>query len=97
MDTASKRPGSITFFLVGLVLLVTVAGGAVMLYPFAGCPKCEGRGLHRMVDAQGPPDIKGVSFQSEMCDYCFDRKAVNWLKRSRWGPDDAPKPPIYKN
>ena|SRR6185436_1736244 len=97
MEVPTKRPGSITSLLVGLVLLVTVAGTGVMLYPFAPCPKCEGRGLHRMVDAQGPPNIRGVSFQPERCDYCFDRKAVNLLKKSAWRPDDAPTHPLYRN
>jgi hypothetical protein len=36
MDT-SKRPGSLTFMLVGLVLLMTVAG---LFVPFVRCPQC---------------------------------------------------------
>lgn len=34
----SKRPGSITFLLVGLVLLVTMAGLYVGLVPTVDCP-----------------------------------------------------------
>jgi hypothetical protein len=43
MDSPSKRPGSITFLLVGLVLLVMVAG-ILGLVPLTICPACEGYG-----------------------------------------------------
>jgi hypothetical protein len=97
MDSGSKRPGSITSLLVGIVLLITIGGVGAMLYPSATCPKCEGRGLHRMIDAQGPPDIRGVSFRRETCNFCSDRRMVSFLKRSQWRPEDAPVHPVYRN
>jgi hypothetical protein len=50
-----------------------------------------------MIDAQGPPNIRGVSFQPEKCDFCSDRKTVNLLKGMQWRPEDAPTHPVYRN
>src|SRR5947207_4764008 len=46
MDPATKRPGSITFLLVGLVLLVTMAGFTFFCIPLVKCPCCQGAGAH---------------------------------------------------
>jgi hypothetical protein len=64
MDAAPKRPGSVTFLLVGLVLLVTAAGLSVFL-PIFQCPACGGTGktvipmlvFGRIVDIPKPPSI----------------------------------------
>jgi hypothetical protein len=42
MGTSEKRPGSITFLLVGLVLLVTIGGGVAAWVPAVVCPRCQG-------------------------------------------------------
>jgi len=46
MVAEAKRPGSITFLLAGLVLLVTVAGFAFFCIPLVKCPCCQGAGGH---------------------------------------------------
>jgi len=41
MEYAPKRPGSITFLLVGLVLLITAAGLFAAIVPLVQCPSCQ--------------------------------------------------------
>ena len=41
MDIPPKRPGSITFLLAGLVLLVTGAGLLAAFVPSVKCPDCQ--------------------------------------------------------
>jgi hypothetical protein len=41
MEAKSKSPASLTFLLVGLVLLVTGLGLAIAFAPIADCPKCS--------------------------------------------------------
>jgi hypothetical protein len=97
-DLRPRPPGSIpAILLVALLLLVTLAGIAAAVMPAATCPKCLGRGLHRMVDPETRPILRGVTFQPALCDYCSDRKEVSLFKCWRWHPEDAPVPPVYRN
>jgi hypothetical protein len=42
MDREAKRSGSISSLLVGLILLLTVAGLILSVVPLARCPSCGG-------------------------------------------------------
>jgi len=97
METRPKPAGWIPSLLIGLVVLLTLAGIAAALVPVADCPHCLGRGLHRMIDPQRTPELRGVEFQPVGCAYCADRKSVSFLKSRRWRPEDGPRPPIFRN
>ena len=46
MTTDPNRPGSITFVLVGLVLLMALIGIGFGCFPLVECPCCRGRDFH---------------------------------------------------
>jgi|SRR5579859_1302503 len=92
----SKPSGLLQIVLIGIVLSVTVAGLAASMVPAVTCPKCVGKGLHRMIDPEGPPRWRGVTFQPVTCDFCSDRRQVSLVKQWQWHSEDAPAPPIYR-
>jgi len=74
MEYAPKRPGSITFLLVGLVLLVTVAGLFVVLVRCVECP------LRQDMGATAEP-----AWPCPLCGELYVGKATLWRKWT-WKP-----------
>ena len=97
MDARPKTPLWIPALLVGLIVLLTLGGISGAFIPVADCPHCLGRGLHRMIDPQRTPELRGVTFQPVTCPYCSDRKRVSTFKSWRWRPEDGPESPIFRN
>jgi hypothetical protein len=93
----SKASGLLLSILVGGILLLTSAGLGACLIPAVTCPKCNGKGLHRMIDPEGPPRWRGVIYQPLTCDFCSDRRPGSLVKQGRWSPQEAPTSPIYRN
>ena len=85
-----------TALVVFLLILMLAAIGALVV-PVNECPKCRGRGLHRMLDPQGPPQVRGVVFEPVPCDYCSNRKSVSFFKSWRWHSEDGPVAPVYRD
>jgi len=91
VDAAAKRPSSITFLLVGFVLLVTVVGLMGTFVRLADCPDCvERRKEQRIMETYAqylniapPPKWK--------CERCQGTDRISlfskWLKRPHKGPD----------
>jgi hypothetical protein len=61
MDPKPKRPGSITFLLVGLVLLVTGAGMFAAFVPIVKCPVCLGLSIGVVLKNGSQVPIKDVT------------------------------------
>ena len=74
MGPESKRPGSITFLLVGLVLLVTVAGLFVAFVPVVLCPECKGEPFAGWTNGHDPDSSR-----------CWDRYRITILNRWQKG------------
>ena len=77
MGTSEKRPGSITFLLVGLVLMVMVSGLAFI--PLFTCPNCHGVGHYRCKTPAEFPFARGDSWV--ICSHNQGRiSAVQWIR-----------------
>jgi endogenous inhibitor of DNA gyrase (YacG/DUF329 family) len=79
MDPESKRAGSMTFLLAGLVLLVTAAGLLIALVPMAPCPEKPLHVFIRRVHLQGSPFC---------CERCRDTERITFL--NLWSKAKAP-------
>jgi hypothetical protein len=90
MESTPKRPGSITFLLVGLVLLVTAAT-IVLFVPLTECKQCYvTRDIQRLVDQEAtnedrspPPLLICRQCQGTHSSSLFS----NWLTDFRRGRD----------
>ena len=72
VDASVKRPGSIIFLLVGLVLFITVAGIFAGFAPAFPCPSCT---IVVNVTAPGAPMLGGLlPDQRDPCARCGARK-----------------------
>jgi len=78
MDDKHKRPGSITFLLVGLILLVMAAGAFIVLVPVVDCPEVVHYGDRR----------SWKHFHCRRCDSWVDVDAnkVSLWRKWRWTP-----------
>ena len=77
VDIPSKRPGSITSLLVGIVLLVTVAGIVGAFFPVFSCPRCA--------RIRAKPDGEDF-FVIRACECCGNTWKVTLFDRLLWKP-----------
>jgi hypothetical protein len=79
MDVQPKRPGSITFLLVGLVLLVTAAGVLILIVPLSDCPNP----IHLLLVPQTSMSIEFPTPEGPKlgCDVCHGRKRVTLFRK----------------
>lgn len=83
----SKRPGSVAFLLVGLVLLVTAAGISGLL-PVAPCPACSTAIRRLSLLAQRDDEEQKANrlgktvYASPVCMRCMDTRKVTLLTRA---------------
>ena len=93
MAISEKRRGSITFLLVGIILLVTVGGLFIAFAPVRTCPGCEiqiaiAKGITTLRNGPPAPVV-------HQCSHCNGHAKVTPLKYwrdcmsgHRWVPPD---------
>ena len=85
MDPSNRRTNSVTPLLVGIVLLIGLAGVFVAFVPAFKCPEVW---LHGSVYYMNNPNAR--------CDRCKDRNRVTllnrWMMGPCWKPVDAKEP-----
>jgi len=100
MDIRTTRPSSVTFLLVGLVLLVTVGGLIAALVPCVDCPLQR----HKLMWGVSNP-----TWECPLCDggYFREGKRIPFMRKLTWRPqtqqewwecppDERPKLPEEK-
>lgn len=77
MALEPKRPASITFLLVGLVLLITAAGLFFCCFPIAPCPRCN-----RELQSYSPVlQREFIANGEQYCSYCMDKLQITFVNK----------------
>jgi hypothetical protein len=71
IENSKKRPSSITFLLVGLVLLVTGAGFMLSFVPLLECPSCQGQPRGFVLKNGTKIKVAGLVDDDEALPYVF--------------------------
>jgi len=90
MGLQPKCPGSITFLLVGLALLVTIAVLFVVFVPVTNCKDCAGERIRlayeEVLIQEGSLKPGDRPPPSKPCGLCQGRARISLLKKWLWKP-----------
>ena len=95
MSTSEKRPSSITFLLVGLILLVTAVGLCLTFVPVVNCPDCVWDNNYPVVSLDTTAGRRRLEalidhlISKKLCLRCNDTRRVSFLRRFRQLDDEC--------